>query len=143
VKQKLQSDLKASMKDRDQIRTLTIRGVLAEITRLEKDVRREATDDEVLQMIKRERARRDESLGFARTANRTDLIEQYETEARVLDTYLPAALSEVELKAAIARHFDSGTRQMGPLMKALRDEFGARLDGKAASELVKAALAPK
>ena len=143
MKQKLQEDLKAAMKSSDKLRTMTLRGVLAEITRVEKDVRREANETEIVQIIKRERTRRDETLGFARQGGRADLVVQNEQEARVLDSYLPAALSEGELRAAIAEQVAAGVQQMGPLMKALKDRFGAQLDGRVASQLVKEALAPK
>ena len=143
MKQKLQEDLKASMKSGDKLRTMTLRGVLAEITRVEKDVRREANETEIVQIIKRERVRRDETLGFARQGRRADLVAQNEEEARVLDSYLPAALDENELRAAIAEQVAAGVKQMGPLMKALKDRFGAQLDGRVASQLVKEALAPK
>jgi uncharacterized protein len=143
VKQKLQADLKASMKGGDKLRTMTLRGVLAEITRIEKDVRREANDTEIVQIIKRERVRREETLGFARQGGRADLVAQNEEEARVLDSYLPAALDENELRAAIAEQVAAGVKQIGPLMKALKDRFGAQLDGRVASQLVKEALAPK
>ena len=143
MKQKLQEDLKAAMKSSDKLRTMTLRGVLAEITRVEKDVRREANETEIVQIIKRERTRRDEMLGFARQGGRADLVAQNEQEARVLDSYLPAALSEGELRAAIAEQVAAGVQQMGPLMKALKDRFGAQLDGRVASQLVKEALAPK
>jgi uncharacterized protein len=143
VKQKLQTDLQNAMKSGDKLRVMTLRGALSEITRLEKDVRREANDDEIVQILKRERARRDEALEFARKGHRTDLIEQNETEAKILDGYLPAPLSSDEVKAAIAAQMSAGTVQIGPIMKALRDQFGARLDSRMASELVKQALASK
>lgn len=129
------------MKAGDTRKVLTLRGVLAEITRVEKDVRREANEAEILQVLKRERARRQEALDFARKANRADLIDQNEQEARVLEAYLPAALSPEEVRAAIDEQLSAGAAQIGPIMKALRDKFGARLDGKLASELVKQALA--
>lgn len=141
MKQRLQDDLKAAMKSRDERRTMTLRGVLAEITRIEKDVCREANENEIAQVLKRERARREEALEFARKANRADLIALNEADARVLDGYIPAGLSAEEMKAAIDEQIAAGTNQMGPLMKALREKFGARLDGKMASELVKEALA--
>jgi hypothetical protein len=141
VKDRLQQDLKAAMKAGDTRKVLTLRGVLAEITRVEKDVRREANEAEILQVLKRERARRQEALDFARKANRADLIDQNEQEARVLEAYLPAALSPEEVRAAIDEQLSAGIVQMGPIMKALRERFGARLDGKLASELVKQALA--
>ena len=143
MKEKLQGDLKAAMKAGEKLRLMTIRGVLSEVTRLEKDVRREANDDEVVQIIKRERARRDESLEFARRGKRLDLVTQYEAEAKILESYLPAAVGEGELNAAVAAQMAAGVNQIGPMMKALRDQFGARLDGKLASTAVKAALGAK
>lgn len=131
------------MKARDTATVMTIRGVLTEITRLEKDVCRDANDAEIVQILKRERARREEALGFARQANRQDLIIQNETEAKILDAYIPAGVGAGEIRAVIDAKVAAGVAQIGPLMKALKDEFGARLDGKLASELVKEALARK
>jgi uncharacterized protein len=141
VKEKLQDDLKLAMKSGDRLRMMTLRGALTEITRLEKDVRRPANPDEVIQIMKRERARRDEAIEFARRGKRQDLIEQNEAEAKILDGYLPAALTREELQNAIAAQLSAGVSQIGPIMKSLRDQFGARLDGKLASELIKQALA--
>ncbi len=143
MKHKLQEDLKASMKSGDKLRTMTLRGVLAEITRIEKDVRREVNETEIVQVVKRERARRDEALGFARRGGRTDLIAQNEEEARVLDSYLPASVGDKELRAAIDEQIAAGVNQIGPLMKALKDRFGAQLDGRVASQMVKEALSSK
>ena len=143
MKKKLQDDLKAAMKAGDTRRTMAIRGLLAEITRVEKDVRREANEAEIVQLIKRERSRREEALGFAKQGNRADLIEQNEAEAKVLSEYLPAEISADEVRAAIAEIVAGGANQMGPVMKALRDKFGARLDGKLASDLAREALSKK
>jgi uncharacterized protein YqeY len=143
VKQKLQDDLKTAMKASDKLRMMTLRGILSEITRVEKDVRRDASEAEIVQVLKRERARRDEALEFARKGGRQDLVDQNEAEAKILDAYLPAALSVEEVKAAIAAQTAAGVNQIGPLMKALRDQFGARLDGKMASDLVKQTLQAK
>ena len=143
MKAKLQADLKTAMKSGDKLRLMTIRGILAEVTRIEKDVCREANEAEIVQVIKRERARRDEALEFARKGKRDDLIAQNEGEAKILDEYMPQAVGEDEIKAVVASQVSAGVTQMGPIMKALKDQFGARLDGKTASDLVKQALAPK
>ena len=143
MKAKLQADLKNAMKSGDKLRVMTIRGILAEITRIEKDVCREANEAEIVQVIKRERARRDEALEFARKGKRDDLIAQNEGEAKILDEYMPKAVGENEVKAVIAAQVSAGVTQIGLIMKALKDQFGARLDGKTASDLVKQALAPK
>ncbi len=131
------------MKSGDKLRTMTLRGVLSEMSRLEKDVRRDPNDAEILQIIKRERAKREETLEFARKAARQDLIDQNETEAKILESYLPATTSPDDVRAEIQTAIAAGASQMGPIMKALRDKFGPSLDGKAASELAKEALAKK
>ena len=143
MKARFQDDLKTAMKARDTARVMTIRGILTEITRLEKEVCRPANETEIVQILKRERARREEALGFARQGNRPDLIAQNEAEARILDAYIPAGVGAEEIRAVIETKIAAGAAQIGPLMKALKDEFGARLDGKLASELVKEALARK
>src|SRR5206468_3885621 len=124
MKKQLQDDLKAAMKSGDKPRLMTVRSVLAEMSRLEKDVRREPNEAEIIQIIKRERARREEALGFAKQANRADLIEQNEAEAKILSDYLPAELSPDEVRAAITEAIASGANQMGAVMKALREKFG-------------------
>jgi uncharacterized protein len=143
MKQKIQDDLKAAMKSGDKLRMMALRGVLSEMSRLEKDIRREPNDAEILQIIKRERAKREETLEFARKAARKDIIEQNETEAKILESYLPATTSPDDVRAEIQSAIAAGASQMGPIMKALRDKFGASLDGKVASELAKEALAKK
>jgi uncharacterized protein YqeY len=143
VKDKLQDDLKLAMKSGEKLRVMTLRGALTEITRLEKDVRRPANADEIIQILKRERARRDEALDYARKGSRHDLVEQNEAEAKILDEYLPVGLTREELQSAIAAQISAGASQIGPIMKSLREQFGARLDGKLASELIKQALASK
>ncbi len=131
------------MKSGDKLRMMALRSVLSEISRLEKEVRRDPNDAEIIQIIKRERAKREETLEFARKASRQDLIEQNETEARILESYLPATTSPDEVRAEIQAAIATGASNMGPIMKALRDKFGASLDGKVASELAREALAKK
>ncbi len=143
VKNKIQDDLKAAMKSGDKLRMMALRSVLSEMSRLEKEVRRDPNDAEIIQIIKRERAKREETLEFARKASRQDLIEQNETEAGILESYLPATTSPDEVRAEIQAAIAAGASNMGPVMKALRDKFGASLDGKVASDLAKEALAKK
>jgi uncharacterized protein YqeY len=143
LKERLQKDLMAAMKAADRLRVMTLRGVLTEVTRVEKDLRRPASELEVVQVLKRERARREEAIEFARKGGRQELVEQNQIEAKILDEYLPSPLGADEVRAAIRTLLASGISHIGPIMKALREEFGARLDGKMASELIKEALSSK
>src|SRR5258707_4021052 len=132
MKNKIQNDLKAAMKSGDKLRMMALRGVLSEISRLEKDVRRDPDDAEILQIIKRERAKREESLEFARKAARQDLIDQNETEAKILESYLPASASADEVRAEIAAAIAAGAAARGPLFKEVPAQFRARLRAKEA-----------
>ena len=145
MKDRIKNDLTAAMKAGDKTRTMVLRGVLAEISRyeVEKETRREADEAAIIQLIKRERARREETIDFARKGNRADIVAQNEAEIKVLEGYLPAVVSADEVSATIKEAIAAGASQMGSLMKALRDKFGPRLDGKMASELAKQALAGK
>ena len=131
------------MKSGEKLRTMVLRGVLAEISRfeVEKDVRREADEAAIVQILKREKARREETLMFARKGARQDIIDQNEAEIKILEEYLPAGVAPDEIRSAIKAEIANGVNQIGPLMKALRDKFGARLDGKVASEMVKQEIA--
>lgn len=145
MKQKLQDELKTAMKSGDKLRTMVLRGVLAEVSRfeVEKEVRREADEAAIVQILKREKARREETLEFAKKGARQDLVDQNEAEIKILEGYLPAALSPDTVRDAIKESIAAGAAQIGPIMKALRDKFGARLDGKMASDLAKQELANK
>ena len=145
VKQKLRDELTAAMKSGDKLRTMVLRGVLAEVSRfeVEKDARREADEAAIVQILKREKARREETLEFARKGNRQDLVDQNEAELKIIEGYLPAGVSEDEVRATVKEAIAGGAKNIGALMKALRDKFGARLDGKLASDIVKQELAAK
>jgi uncharacterized protein YqeY len=145
VKQKLRDELTAAMKSGDKLRTMVLRGVLAEVSRfeVEKDVRREADEAAIVQILKREKARREETLEFARKGGRQDLVDQNEAELKIIEGYLPAGVGADELRETVKEAVAGGATNIGALMKALRDKFGARLDGKLASDIVKQELAAK
>jgi uncharacterized protein YqeY len=145
VKQRLRDELTAAMKSGDKLRTMVLRGVLAEVSRfeVEKDVRREADEAAIMQILKREKARREETLMFARKGGRQDLVDQNEAELKIIEGYLPAGISEDDLRAAVKDAIAGGNTQIGPLMKTLREKFGARFDGKLASEIVKQEIAAR
>src|ERR1700685_133213 len=124
MKSRIQNDLKAAMKSGDKLRMMALRGVLSEISRLEKDVRRDPNDAEILPIIKRERAKREETLEFARKAARQDLIDQNETEAKVLESYLPASASADEVRAEVAVAIAAGGAAEGPPLKGAGRQLG-------------------
>lgn len=147
---RLQSDLTAAMKDRDEVRTATLRMVLAAISteQVSGTVARELRDDEVVTVLSREvRKRREAAAAFAE-AGRTQTAERERAEEAVLAEYLPAALPSAELEALVAAAVSAAAEQgatgpgaMGVVMKALQPQVKGRADGKDVARRVRAALA--
>jgi uncharacterized protein YqeY len=145
LKEQLDQDLKAAMKEKDQLRLDTIRGLKSAIKYREIELMKPLDDAGVLGVVSSEIKRRKDSIEQYRAGNRPDLADKEEAEGRILQAYLPAQLSAEELAAkvdaAIARTGAKGPKDMGAVMKALLPEVQGKADGKAVSELVKARLA--
>jgi uncharacterized protein YqeY len=135
VKQDLASAMKAGEKDR----VGALRLVLSELQKAAK----EGGDDEVA-VLRRERKRRQDSATAFRDAGRTDLADTEEAEARLISGYLPAELSDDELReivaAAVAETGAASPKDMGQVMKAAMPRVAGRADGKRVSTLAQEAL---
>jgi hypothetical protein len=130
VKQDLTTAMKAGEKDR----VGALRLVLSELQKAAK----EGGDDE-LAVLRRERKRRHESARAFRDAGRDELATGEEAEAAMIEAYLPAELSDDELRAiveaAVAATGASSPQDMGQVMKAAMAKTGGRADGKRVSAL--------
>jgi uncharacterized protein len=98
-------------------------------------------------VLRRERKRRLEAATQFRDGGRPELAEQEESEARIIEGYLPAELDEAQLEsivdAAIAETGAADVKDMGQVMKVVMAKAGGRADGKRASALVRQALAER
>jgi len=146
LKERLKEDLTASMRSRDEVRTGTIRMVLTAITNEEvagKEVRI-LVDAEIITVLSREAKKRREAAEAFDSAGSKDRAELERKEGGIIAEYLPAQLSEAELKemiaAAISESGAIGPAGMGLVMKALSPKIAGRADGAAVSAAVKAAL---
>ena len=128
-----------AMKAREPDRVGALRLLLSELQKAEK----EGSDDE-LAVLRRERKRRLEAAAQFRDGQRPELAEREESEARLIEHYLPAELDDSELDAlindAIAETSPAGPHDMGKVMKAVMAKAGGRADGKRASARVREAL---
>jgi uncharacterized protein len=135
----LRADVNAALKAGDRDRAGALRMVLSELQKAAKD----GADDE-LAVLRRERKRRVEAAEQFRQAGRGELADQEETEAGLIDTYLPSELGDPELQAlvsqAIAETGASDPKDMGQVMKVVMSRAGGRVDGKRASARVREAL---
>jgi uncharacterized protein YqeY len=135
VKQDLTTAMKAGEKDR----VGALRLVLSELQKAAK----EGGDDE-LAVLRRERKRRHESARAFRDAGRDELAAGEEAEAAMIEAYLPAELSDDELRAiveaAVAETGAGSPKDMGQVMKAAMAKTGGRADGKRVSALASEVL---
>ncbi len=142
LKEKLQSDLTQSMRDRDELRSGTIRMVLTAIKNEEVSGKeaRELSDAEVITVLSREAKKRREAAEAYEQAGAKDRAATEKAEGEIIATYLPAQLSESEIKdlisAAIAETGAIGPQQMGLVMKSIQPKIAGRADGSKVSSMV-------
>jgi len=135
----VKTDLTAAMKAGEKDRVATLRLVLSELQKAAK----EGNDDEVA-VLRRERKRRLESAAAFRAGGRPELAEGEEAEAAMIEAYLPAELSDDDLRAlideAVAETGASSPKDMGKVMRATMGRVAGRADGRRVSGLVQEAL---
>jgi uncharacterized protein len=135
LKERIRADLTASMKDRDEVRTRTLRMVLTEISKEEVSgaAARELDDAEIQRVLTREAKRRREAADAFLGAGRADQAAAERAEGDVLASYLPAQLDDAELAdlvaAAIAETGATGQGAMGQVMKAVGPKVAGRAEG--------------
>ena len=142
----LTSDLTTAMKARDTERTGSLRQIIGAVRFEAKAgvVEKELSDDEVLKILAREVKKRRDSAQIYTDAGAAERAATETTEADLIETYLPAQLSDDELAALVAAVIAdvgaSSVRDMGAVMKEATARAGASADGKKLSTLVRAAL---
>lgn len=148
LKDRLRSDLTASMKARDALRSSTLRMVLTAVTNAEvagKEAR-ELSDDDVLTVLTSEAKKRREAAEAFEVGNRPELAQKERDEAAVLAEYLPEQLSADEVRALVASTIEQlgvagdGMKAMGRVMGALQPQVKGRADGGVVAAEVKKAL---
>ncbi len=144
LKQRIQDDMKASLKAGDKRRLGTVRLILAAIKQREVDERVELDDPQALAVLDKMVKQRRESIAQYEKAGRDELAEQEAFEVGVIQEYLPDALSDQEIatliEEAIAGTGAQSIRDMGKVMGQLKPKMQGRADMGAVSSLVKQKL---
>lgn len=143
LKERLLNDMKEAMKNKDTIRKNTIQLVRATILNKEKDEQKELSDTEIEQIISKEIKKRNDTIGMLLEHNRETEIGDIQKEQNVLAEYLPKPLTPEELDRVVTKILAEGSfgpKQMGAVIKAVKEEVGTRAEGKMISELVKSKL---
>ena len=144
LKERVQEDMKAAMRAKDQARLSAVRLLLAAMKQKEVDERIELADADVLGIIEKMVKQRRESIAQYEKASRQDLADQEKFEIGVLQAYLPQQMGDAEIgqaiAAAVAESGASGVKDMGKVMALLKPRLAGRAEMGKVSGLVIAKL---
>lgn len=145
IREKLTSDMKTAMREKDQVRLETIRSLQSAIKNKEIEVRpNPISSEDVLAVLKKMAKQRKESIDQFQTAGRQDLVDKESAELKIIETYLPAQMSrdQVEKLVAdvIAEVKATSIKDMGAVMKAVTAKTAGSADNKMVSEVIKSKL---
>ncbi len=145
LKARINDELKAAMRGGDGARRDAIRLVLAALKQREVDERKDLADADIVGIIDKMIKQRRESIALFEKGGRQDLADQEKFELGVLQAYMPQALSEAEIEAALAAAIQQagarGPSDMGKVMALLKPQLAGRADMSQVSARVKARLA--
>ena len=145
LKQRINDDVKTAMRGGDAARRDGLRLLLAALKQREVDERKELADAEVVAVIEKMIKQRRESIAQFEKGAREDLARKERSEIELLQAYMPQAMSEVEIGAAVADAIAAtgakAPSDMGKVMGVLKGQLAGRADMSKVSALVKAKLA--
>jgi uncharacterized protein YqeY len=145
IKGQITEDMKTAMRSQDKERLATIRLIQAALKQKEVDERIELADEHVLAILDKMLKQRRESIMQYQAGNRPDLAEKEEAEIKIIQTYLPAQLSEDEIAKLIDDAMNesgaTSAKDMGKVMAVLKPKLQGRADVAAVSAKVKTRLA--
>ena len=141
MKDKLQKELVNSMKEHDKKKIDVIKMVKAAIQMEEINLKRQLTDDEVLNIITKQVKMRKDAIKDFEKASRDDLVKSYNDEIEILNSYLPKELSDEEAEQIIDQAFSivnpTSPPDMGKIMKEVSPKLKNRYDMSKASTIIK------
>jgi hypothetical protein len=144
LKERLNEDMKAAMRAREELRLSVIRLVRASVQNVEVEKRSELDDAGVVEVLEKEAKKRREAIEEYTKAKRTDLADKEQKELEILNAYLPQQMTMDELRAVvqacIAEVGATSRKDTGAVMKALMPQIRGRADGKAANQIVQEML---
>ena len=141
---KIHQDLVESLKQKEEVKTSTLRLVISEVNNAKIKKGKDLEDEEILEVIKKEAKKRQESIAAFKQGERADLAEKEEKELAFLKTYLPKPISDEELlKIVDSQIAEVGARDMkdlGKVMSAVLSKVKGRAEGSAVASIVKSKL---
>lgn len=142
--ERLNTDLKQAMKDRDAVLRDTIRYLLSAVKNVEIDKRGPLTPEEEIALLRTQAKQRQDSIDQYRAGKRDDLADKEAAELDVLQRYLPRQMGDEELAVFVAGGISetgaAGPKDMGKVMGVLNKRAEGRVDGRRLSTAVREAL---
>lgn len=146
-KEKLQQELKTAMLAKDNVKVSVVRLLISSIKNFEIQkggAGYEANDEEIIQVISKEAKQRKDSIEEYKKADRQELVEKETAELKILESYLPEQLSEVEVRNIVEETISetgaTNIKDMGKVMGALTPKLKGKADMSFVSEVVKSNL---
>ena len=136
----LQTDLNAARKAQDKARVLVLGTIFSDAKNRKIELRRDLTDDEVIDVLRKGIKRRRESIEMY-AGKRDDLADKERGEVTILETYLPTAVSDAELRAAVVAAIAAGGKQIGAIMGKVLPQFKGRAEGSVINAIAREELA--
>ena len=126
---RLQQDLNAARKAGDKAAVIVLGTTIADARNQEIQLRRELTDDDVVDVIRRAIKRRREAIELYLSAKRDDLVAKERSELATLEGYLPAQVDAEEIRAAVRMAISGGATNIGAVMGRVVTQFKGRAEG--------------
>ena len=140
IREQILADIKEAMKAKDEFKRDTLRMLNAALKQVEVDQRIEMTDEVVLPLLQKEIKKRADSVELYLKGAREDLAKKEQSEIELIKAYLPAQLSDDELKEKIKSIIEKVGKNLGAVMKMAKDEIGASAEAKRISMIAKELL---
>jgi uncharacterized protein YqeY len=138
---RLQADLNTARKSQDSARTLVLGSLISDAKNRGIELRRDLTDDDVVEVLRKGIKRRRESIEAYVQGKRDDLAAKERAEVTTLEAYLPAQVGEDEIRAAVRAAVAGGAANIGAVMGKVMPQFKGRAEGGTISAIVREELA--
>ena len=140
---RLQDELTAARKSQDKASTLLLGTIIADVRNHAIALKKDLTDDEVIDVIRRGIKKRRESIEMYEKGNRKDLAEKERLEVGMLERYLPAQVDPEEIRSAVRAAIAGGANNVGAVMGKVMPQFKGRAEGGTINAIVREELAGK
>ena len=144
LKDRIESDLKNALKNKDAVKVSTLRFLKSAMQNLAIEKRKDLEDSDIISVIKRQVKQRKDSIEGFKQGNRMDLVRKEELEHGILTSYLPEEISRENIilivKEAIAESSAGSLKDMGSVIKLVMAKAKGQADGSMVSAIVKEEL---